>query len=387
MPKVSVIIPVYNKETYLADTLRSVLNQEFQDLEVIAVNDGSKDRSLEVLCGIAAQDSRLRIIDIPNGGVSHARNVGMEYAEGEWIQFLDADDRMDERYLAQAVAVAEAHQPDILFSDFIKENSNQEILETVAGPEEGSCGQQELCVRLRAAKLAGLKKVPVILREYSEAEMMEIALIENIQRHDLNPIEEAQGLQRLMTEFKLTQEQVAAKVGRSRAAVANILRLLNLADQVQEYIIQGLLNMGQAKQLVSLPQVEQQLEVAKAIIDNGWSSRTTEEVVRQLKAGKQVKVVREIVEALTEEQQEHGKKKKEKIVPDMYCQDFQNRLVQLLGTRVKVVPKAMDKEGHQGGTIEIEYYSAEDLERIYEVLNREERKSQLPSQEPRELHV
>ena len=241
--------------------------------------------------------------------------------------------------------------------------------------------------RLRAAKLAGLKKVPVIIREYSEAEMMEIALIENIQRHDLNPIEEAQGLQRLMTEFKLTQEQVAAKVGRSRAAVANILRLLNLADQVQEYIIQGLLNMGQAKQLVSLPQVEQQLEVAKAIIDNGWSSRTTEEVVRQLKAGKQVKVVREIVEALTEEQQEHGKKKKEKIVPDMYCQDFQNRLVQLLGTRVKVVPKAMDKEGHQGGTIEIEYYSAEDLERIYEVLNREERKSQLPSQEPRELHV
>ena len=242
--------------------------------------------------------------------------------------------------------------------------------------------------RLRAAKLAGLKKVPVILRSYSEAEMMEIALIENIQRHDLNPIEEAQGLQRLMSEFKLTQEQVAGKVGRSRAAVANILRLLNLPVEVQEYIIQGVLTMGQAKQLVSLPQVEQQLEVAQAIIDNGWSSRTTEEVVRQLKDGKQVKVVREIVEALSEGEPVAAKaNKKTRPFPDVYCQDFQNRLVQLLGTRVKVVPKAVDKDGRQGGTIEIEYYSAEDLERIYEVLNREEQQEQPASPGPWELHV
>ena len=242
--------------------------------------------------------------------------------------------------------------------------------------------------RLRAAKLVGLKKVPVIIKDYSEAEMMEIALIENIQRHDLNPIEEAQGLQRLMTEFKLTQEQVANKVGRSRAAVANILRLLNLAPEIQEYLIQGTLNMGQAKQLVSLPQVEQQLEVAQAIIEHGWSSRTTEEVVRQLKAGKQVKVVREIVEALADKDEDGEKtKKKEKPVPDVYCQDFQNRLVQLLGTKVKVLPKAVDKEGHQGGTIEIEYYSVEDLERIYEVLNREEHQVQLPSLENKELTV
>ncbi len=240
--------------------------------------------------------------------------------------------------------------------------------------------------RLRAAKLAGLTTVPVIIREYSEAEMMEIALIENIQRHDLNPMEEAQGIQRLMSEFKLTQEQVAAKVGRSRAAVANILRLLNLAPQVQEYIRQGILTMGQAKQLVSLPQVEQ-LEVAQAIIDNGWSSRITEEVVRQLKAGKQVKVVREIVEALDDAHKKEEKKKKVKPEPDMYCQDFQNRLVQLLGTKVKVVPKAMDKEGHQGGTIEIEYYSAEDLERIYEVLHREEAGGSITPVQPRKLNV
>lgn len=147
MPKVSVIIPVYNKETYLSNTLHSVLNQEFQDLEVIAVNDGSEDRSLEILRRIAAKDNRLRIIDIPNGGVSHARNVGLEHAQGEWIQFLDADDRMDNRYLAQAVPLAETQQADILFSTFVRENEKLEPIETVTGPEEGSCDQAGLCDR------------------------------------------------------------------------------------------------------------------------------------------------------------------------------------------------------------------------------------------------
>lgn len=103
--------------------------------------------------------------------------------------------------------------------------------------------------RLRAAGLAGLTKVPAIVKDYDDAKMMEIALIENIQRHDLNPIEEAQGLRRLMQEFKLTQEQTAEKVGRSRSAVTNILRLLNLPEQVQKQIINGVLTMGQAKQL------------------------------------------------------------------------------------------------------------------------------------------
>lgn len=147
MPKVSVIIPVYNKEKYLADTLRSVLNQKFQDLEVIAVNDGSKDRSLEILRQFAEQDSRLRIIDIPNGGVSRARNLGLEHAQGDWIQFLDADDRMDDRYLTQAVPVAEMQRADILFSNFVKENAEQKIVETVVGPEEGNCDQAGLCNR------------------------------------------------------------------------------------------------------------------------------------------------------------------------------------------------------------------------------------------------
>lgn len=222
--------------------------------------------------------------------------------------------------------------------------------------------------RLRAAGLAGLTKVPAIVKDYDDAKMMEIALIENIQRHDLNPIEEAQGLRRLMQEFKLTQEQTAEKVGRSRSAVTNILRLLNLPEQVQKQIINGVLTMGQAKQLLGLPKLEQMCEVAEAIIANGWSSRMTEEVVRKLKEGKKLKIVRELIEE--EAKNKDNKEKKPKREPtenDIFCHDFEQRLVEFLGTKVKVVPK-LDEQGRQGGTIHIEYYSAEDLERIYEVL-------------------
>lgn len=237
--------------------------------------------------------------------------------------------------------------------------------------------------RLRAAQLAGLTMVPVIVKEYDDAKMMEIALIENIQRHDLNPIEEAQGLRRLMSEFKLTQEQAAEKVGRSRVAVTNILRLLNLPEAIQEQIIQGALNMGQAKQLLGLPREEQQLQVAQAIISEGWSSRTTEKVVQLLKEGKQLKAVREIIEAVAKPVKEK-KPKRQLSANDVFCRDFELRLVELLGTKVKVLPKP-EEEGRQGGTIQIEYYSAEDLQRIYEVL--QQGNEEPASAPPRRLHV
>ncbi len=239
--------------------------------------------------------------------------------------------------------------------------------------------------RLRAAKLAGLANVPVVIKDYDDTKMMEIALIENIQRHDLNPIEEAQGLRRLMSEFKLTQEQVAEKVGRSRVAVTNILRLLNLPQEIQNEIINGTLTMGQAKQLLGLPKKEQQLEVAKSIIANGWSSRMTEEVVRKLKEGKQLKIVREIIEAEKEEKLKTKKSKRKVTENDVFCRDFESRLVELLGTKVKVLPKP-EEDGRQGGTIQIEYYSAEDLERIYEVLQQGNEQPQ-EKQQPRRLHV
>lgn len=241
--------------------------------------------------------------------------------------------------------------------------------------------------RLRAAGLAGLTKVPAIVKDYDDAKMMEIALIENIQRHDLNPIEEAQGLRRLMQEFKLTQEQTAEKVGRSRSAVTNILRLLNLPEQVQKQIINGVLTMGQAKQLLGLPKPEQMCEVAEAIIANGWSSRMTEEVVRKLKEGKKLKIVRELVEE--EAKNKDNKEKKPKREPtenDIFCHDFEQRLVEFLGTKVKVVPK-LDEQGRQGGTIHIEYYSAEDLERIYEVLQQGRHEDKPYNGEPKRLNV
>lgn len=241
--------------------------------------------------------------------------------------------------------------------------------------------------RLRAAGLAGLTKVPAIVKDYDDAKMMEIALIENIQRHDLNPIEEAQGLRRLMQEFKLTQEQTAEKVGRSRSAVTNILRLLNLPEQVQKQIINGVLTMGQAKQLLGLPKQEQMCEVAEAIIANGWSSRMTEEVVRKLKEGKKLKIVRELIEeeAKTKDNKEK-KPKREPTENDIFCHDFEQRLVEFLGTKVKVVPK-LDEQGRQGGTIHIEYYSAEDLERIYEVLQQGRHEEKPLNGEPKRLNV
>lgn len=241
--------------------------------------------------------------------------------------------------------------------------------------------------RLRAAGLTGLTKVPAIVKDYDDAKMMEIALIENIQRHDLNPIEEAQGLRRLMQEFKLTQEQTAEKVGRSRSAVTNILRLLNLPEQVQKQIINGVLTMGQAKQLLGLPKPEQMCEVAEAIIANGWSSRMTEEVVRKLKEGKKLKIVRELIEE--EAKNKDNKEKKPKREPtenDIFCHDFEQRLVEFLGTKVKVVPK-LDEQGRQGGTIHIEYYSAEDLERIYEVLQQGRHEEKPLNGEPKRLNV
>ena len=241
--------------------------------------------------------------------------------------------------------------------------------------------------RLRAAGLAGLTKVPAIVKDYDDAKMMEIALIENIQRHDLNPIEEAQGLRRLMQEFKLTQEQTAEKVGRSRSAVTNILRLLNLPEQVQKQIINGVLTMGQAKQLLGLPKPEQMCEVAEAIIANGWSSRMTEEVVRKLKEGKKLKIVRELIEE--EANNKDNKEKKPNREPtenDIFCHDFEPRLVEFLGTKVKVVPK-LDEQGRQGGTIHIEYYSAEDLERIYEVLQQGRHEDKPHNGEPKRLNV
>lgn len=145
MPKVSVIMPVYNKENYIEASLRSVLDQPFRDLEVIAVNDGSTDGSAVILRRLAAADDRIRVVDIPNGGVSNARNIGLACAAGEWIQFLDADDLLEPEYLTAAMQLLEENPAQILFSGFTIVDAQMNPVREIVPPETGSRNQADLC--------------------------------------------------------------------------------------------------------------------------------------------------------------------------------------------------------------------------------------------------
>ena len=138
MPEVSIIMPVYNKEKYLKNSLESVINQTFSDFDLLVINDGSTDHSLDVIQEYAAKDSRIKCFSQNNQGVSAARNVGLELAHGEWIQFLDGDDLICKNYLMECVPVAKKNNVDILFTDFLNINDNKEILEkkTIAYSEK-----------------------------------------------------------------------------------------------------------------------------------------------------------------------------------------------------------------------------------------------------------
>lgn len=222
--------------------------------------------------------------------------------------------------------------------------------------------------RWRAAKTAKLKTVPVIVREYDNAKMAEIALVENIQRHDLNAIEEAEGIKRLMNEFGFNQEQAAKKIGRSRTAVTNILRLLNLPAAVREAVSRETLTMGQVRPLLSLENAQEQEKLAQIIAEQGLSARAVEEIVKKIKNGEEITFENDAEQI--KKAKETRKNKKTKI--SIYCRDFQNRLIELLGTKVKIVPK-----NEKQGKIEIEYYSAEDLERIYELLEQQPKQNKI----------
>lgn len=199
--------------------------------------------------------------------------------------------------------------------------------------------------RWRASKMAGLKQIPAIVREYSDAEMTEIALIENLQRQDLNPIEEAIAFRKLMTDFGLTQEEVSVKIGRSRSLIANIIRLLNLPAEIQEHVSRGTLSIGQARPLLALEGQVAQLEVANLIIEGGLSARDAEELVRRrLSAPK------------------NKKKVKPPAQQQVFISEAEDQLKMLLGTQVRIKP------GKVKSKIEIEFQSSEDLERIIETL-------------------
>lgn len=199
--------------------------------------------------------------------------------------------------------------------------------------------------RWRAAKLAGLKEIPVIIRNYSEQEIMEISLIENIQREDLNPIEEAQAYKRLLTEFNLKQDEVAERVSKSRAAVTNSIRLLKLDERVQQMVIDDMISTGHARALLTVEDPEEQYTLAQQIFDGRLSVRDVEKLVKNLHKPEKTK-----------------KKPDDKTMQAIY-QDIEDRLKQKLSTKVTVTSK-----GEGSGKIEIEFYNHEDLDRLLDMI-------------------
>ena len=202
--------------------------------------------------------------------------------------------------------------------------------------------------RWRAAKKAGLKEIPVIIKNLTEQEIVEISLIENIQREDLNPIEEAQAYKRLLTEFNLKQDEVAERVSKSRTAVTNSMRLLKLCDDVQKMVIDNMISTGHARALISIEDEKQQYEIAKKIYEEKLNVRDVEKLVKNL--NKPVKIKKTII---TDESLE------------AVYQDIEENLKQKLSTKVSITSK-----GNGAGKIEIEFYSHDDLEKIMELLSK-----------------
>lgn len=212
--------------------------------------------------------------------------------------------------------------------------------------------------RLRAARKAGLEKVPALVREYNDAEISEIALIENIQRENLNIIEEAEAYAFLMQNFQLTQEMLAKKVGRSRPHIANSLRLLELAEPVQDKLVAGELLMGQARPLLALKDEALQIKAAEHILAGHLSSRQAEELVRRLLDDP---AYLDAEESGPEDESAEAQETQE-AQQDAFYQDAVGRLNEYLGTKVRIRP------GKKKSRIEIEFYSEDDLERLLELL-------------------
>ena len=197
--------------------------------------------------------------------------------------------------------------------------------------------------RWRAAKMVGLKEVPAIVMDLTEKQVLEISLIENIQRQDLNPIEEALAYKKLLSDFNLTQEELSKRIGKSRTAITNTIRLINLDSRVQQYVIDGIISEGHGRALLSLEDGELQYIYSQKVIDEKLSVRELEKLIRNI--------------SLKSERSE----KKEELNP--YYKDVRDRLQNYFGTKVNLSSKK------NRGKIEIEYYSEEDLERILDIIN------------------
>lgn len=200
--------------------------------------------------------------------------------------------------------------------------------------------------RWRAAQAAGLKEVPALVREVTEAQAFELALVENLQRADLNPIEEAEGYQRLQDEFKLTQEQISQRVGKERSTVANALRLLALPKDVKEMVAEGSLSMGHARALLGVPRLPELQALAAKVAEQKLSVRDTEKLVQQRKAPKK----------------EAGRPPKQSAQAKALIEELQRRL----GTKVRLTERSPGK-----GTLEVDFFSYDDLDRLLKLLRKE----------------
>lgn len=204
--------------------------------------------------------------------------------------------------------------------------------------------------RWRAARIAGIKEVPVVIRDYTPKEIMEISLIENIQREDLNPIEEALAYESLINEYNLKQDEVAERVSKSRSTITNSLRLLKLCDKVRQMVIDGMLTTGHVRALVPIEDEELQYEVAMAIFDQNLSVRETEAFVKK------------VLKQLEETNKPETEKQAEKDLSVFYS-ELETRLKDILGAKISIKAKNNGK-----GKIEIDYYSQDELDRITEML-------------------
>ena len=237
--------------------------------------------------------------------------------------------------LAESIKQYGVVQPLIL-------QKRNELFEIVAGER-----------RWRAARIAGLKQVPAIIKNYTDREVLEIALIENIQREDLNPIEEANAYKKLIEDFKLKQDEVADRVSKSRVAITNSLRLLKLGKNVQQMLIDELISSGHARALLSVADSKIQEELAMQVLDQKLSVRETEKLVKNKQKEKKTNTEAE------KKKDNSNESKVEKLV----FKDLEDKMTQALGTKVTINKKNKDK-----GVIAVEYYSKEDLERISELL-------------------
>lgn len=205
--------------------------------------------------------------------------------------------------------------------------------------------------RWRAAKKAGLKEVPVIIKNLTDQEIVEISLIENIQREDLNPIEEAQAYKRLLTEFNLKQDEVADRVSKSRTAVTNSMRLLKLCDEVQQMIINGMISTGHARALIGIEDPEEQYNIAQRIFDEKLSVRDVEKLVKNIGKPSTTKL--------------RKPNETDKSLEIIY-QDIEDRLKEKLSTKVSISGK-----GNGAGKIEIEFYNHDDLDKLVDMLTKQ----------------